>query len=308
MLIDVHAHIFPEIRGLVAGGATRGLGYGRAAISNKEIQMMPPLNERTEFTHEMLIANMDWAGVDKAILLQGTFYGDWNQYILEAIKRYPERLSAAAYFDPWSLNNRRLFENIVSENSFRAIKLEMSELTGFCGIYPETRLDTPELAWLWNELERRRLILVIDLGSVGSRSYQTDAVRTIAEEYPNLRIVIAHLAQPNPKVEQDPVLWRMWEKQIDLGKLPNIWFDTASLPAYVSNEGYPYPTAARYLRMAIDKVGPHKIMWGSDIPGLLVHLNYLQLVKLAELHTQFLPSYDKDLILSKNAKEVYNLL
>lgn len=70
MLIDVHAHIFPEIQGLVAGGTTRGLGYGHVAVGDKEIQMMPPLNERTESTHEMLIANMDWAGVDKAVLLQ----------------------------------------------------------------------------------------------------------------------------------------------------------------------------------------------------------------------------------------------
>jgi len=44
------------------------------------------------------------------------------------------------------------------------------------------------------------------LGAVASRSYQTDAVRTISKKHPNLRIVVAHLGQPNPMVEADAFL------------------------------------------------------------------------------------------------------
>ena len=81
------------------------------------------------------------------------------------------------------------------------------------------------------------MVLALDLGAVASRSYQTDTVR----------IVVAHLGQPNPMVETDPELWEIWLKQIDLGKLNNAWLDNAALPAYLSNEGYPYPSAARYI-------------------------------------------------------------
>jgi predicted TIM-barrel fold metal-dependent hydrolase len=95
--------------------------------------------------------------------------------------------------------------------------------------------------------------------------------------------------------------------QIDLAGLPNVWLDTAALPAYLPGEDYPYPTAARYLRAAVERAGARKIMWGSDQPGLLSCANYPQLAKLARLHTAFLPPEEQALILGHNAARVFGL-
>ena len=305
MIIDAHSHIFPEVRGSAGAGPTRGLGYGRIAVGNEEIQLLPPYNETTVFTSEMLVANMDWAGVDKVVLLQGPFYGECNPYVLEALNRYPDRLIGAAYFDPWEPDNRQNFETLTASSGFRAVKLECSEATGLCGLHPDATLDMPDIAWLWDALERQGLVLTLDLGAIGSRSYQTGAVRAIAQGHPELRIVIAHLGQPNPSAEADAGLWRLWLEQIDLGRLPNVWFDTAALPAYLPDEDFPYPTAERYLHLAIECIGPAKILWGTDQPGLLRHLNYPQLVKLAKLHTQSLSSDEQAMVLGENAMRVY---
>ena len=305
MIIDAHAHIFPEVRGATERGLSRGLGYGRIAVGNEETQLLPPYNETTVFTPEMLLANMDWAGVDKAVLLQGPFYGECNSYVLEALNRYPDRLVGAAYFDPWETNNHQEFETLIASSGFRIVKLECSEATGLCGLHPNARLDAPDVAWLWETLERRGLVLTLDLGAIGSRSYQTGAVRTIAEGHPNLRIVIAHLGQPNPSAEAAAERWGLWQEQIDLGQLPNVWFDTAALPAYLPDEDFPYPTAERYLQLALERIGPSKILWGTDLPGLLRHLNYPQLVKLAQLHTQSLSPNEQAMILGENAMSVY---
>ena len=185
------------------------------------------------------------------------------------------------------------------------VKLECSEATGLCGLHPNARLDMPNIAWLWDELERRGLVLTLDLGAIGSRSYQTGAVRAIAQGHPDLRIVIAHLGQPNPSAETDVARWDLWQEQIDLGQLPNVWFDTAALPAYLPDEDFPYPTAERYLHLALERIGPSKILWGTDLPGLLRHLNYPQLVKLAKLHTQSLSPDEQAMILGENAMRVY---
>ena len=307
MIIDAHAHIFPVVQGSTGTGTTHGPGYGRIAVGDEETQLLPPYNETTVFTPEMLLANMDWAGVGKAVLLQGPFYGECNSYVLEALDRYPDRLVGAAYFDPWGPGNRQEFETITASSKFRVVKLECSEATGLCGLHPNARLDMPEIAWLWDSLERRGLVLTLDLGAIGSRSYQTDAVRTIAEVHPDLRIVIAHLAQPNPLAEADVEQWSLWWEQIDLGLLPNVWFDTAALPAYLPNEDFPYPTAERYLHLALERIGPSKILWGTDLPGLLRHLNYPQLVRLAKLHTQSLSSDEQAMILGENAMCVYSI-
>lgn len=305
MIIDPHAHIFPRVQGINAVGPTRGAGYGRIWIGNQQVQLMPALNEETKFTPEMLIANMDWGTVDKTVLLQSPFYGECNQYTLDAVGQYPDRLIGVAYLDPWSPKLHDAFDKIVDFPLFRAVKMECSEATGFCGIHPESKLDNSEISWLWAELEHRGLVLVLDLGTVASRSYQTDAVRAIANKHPNPRIVIAHLGQPNPMVEANPSLLEMWLAQIDLGKLANVWLDNAALPAYWGDEGYPYPSAARYTRTVIERIGPNKVMWGTDIPGLFSHLMYLQLVSLAKQHTEFLNQEEQAMVLGGNAMEVY---
>ena len=307
MIVDAHSHIFPQVQGSTGRGPIRGSGYGRIVVGEEETQLLPPYNETTVFTPEMLLANMDWAGVTKAVLLQGPFYGECNSYVLDALDRYPDRLVGAAYFDPWEPGNRQDFETVIASSKFRVVKLECSEATGLCGLHPNARLDMREIAWLWDSLECRGLVLTLDLGAIGSRSYQTDAVRTIAEVHPDLRIVIAHLGQPNPSAEADVERWRLWWDQIDLGLLPNVWFDTAALPAYLPDEDFPYPTAKRYLHLALERIGPSKILWGTDLPGLLRHLNYPQLVKLAELHTQSLSPNTQAMILGKNAMRVYGV-
>ncbi len=305
MFIDAHTHIFPRIHGLNAGGPTRGLQYGRAMIGAEEIQVTPPFADEVIYTPEILLANLDWAGVDKAVLLQGPFYGECNRYVLEALQQYSDRLVGAAYLDPWITDSRQAFEEILASPSFRAVKLECSVPTGLCGIHPDARLDSPDLVWLWPALERHGLILALDLGGIGSRSYQTSAVRAIAERHPRLKIVIAHLGQPTPAAEADPDRWQLWEAQIDLGHLPNVWFDSASLVAYVHDEGYPFPSAERYLRLAIERIGVHKVMWGSDQPGTLVHATYRQYMTVAKLHTQFLSPQEQALVLGENALQVY---
>jgi predicted TIM-barrel fold metal-dependent hydrolase len=306
-MVDAHAHIFPFVKGAIAAGPTADAGYGSVRTGRDVARVLPPYNEQTLFTPEMLLANLDWAGVDKAVLLQGPFYGECNAYVGQAIARYPDRLSGLAYFDPWLPGDPAALERLLDSAPYKGLKLECSEATGLVGLHPGARLDAPGLAWLWRLLERRGLVLVIDLGAVGSASYQTGAARGIALGHPALKIVIPHLAQPTPRAEADPVLWAQWLEQVSLAGLPNVWLDTAALPAYLPGEDFPYPTAARYLRLAVEMLGAGKILWGSDQPGLLAHANYPQLVRLARLHTAFLTPADQALILGQNAAAVFGL-
>ncbi|MXY93404.1 MAG: amidohydrolase [Caldilineaceae bacterium SB0664_bin_27] len=305
MIVDAHSHVFPRIHGQNGAGPTRGTGYGRALIGGGEIQITPPMGDGLAFSPEQLLANLDWGGVEKAVLLQGPLYGECNQYALEALRRYSDRLSGAAYFDPWLADSRQTFESTLASPGFCAVKMECSVPSGLCGIHPEAQLGAPELDWLWQELERRSLVLVLDLGGIGSRSYQTEAVRSIAVRQPGLTVVIAHLGQPRPEAELEPNLWRLWEEQVDLGLLSNVWFDCASLIAFVQDEGYPFPSAERYLRLAIERIGAHKVMWGTDQPGTLLHATYNQYVLLAKSHTAFLSPGEQAQVLGETALQIY---
>ena len=298
MIIDVHAHIFPQVQGLTSAGVTQGTGYGRITVGQETQQLLPPYN---------LIANLDWAGVDRAILLQGPFYGECNHYALDAIRLYPERLSGLAYLDPWDEAAPAMLDWVVNTGVFKGIKLECSEATGLIGIHPGAKLDSPENDWLWKVLEDRQLTLVLDLGKPGSSSYQTAAVAAIAAGHPAMKIVIAHLGQPGPQAEASSQLWRVWEEQIELGRRKNIWFDCAAIPAYLPDEDFPFPSVGKYLRLAIQRIGPHKVMWGSDQPGLLVHVDLPHLVKMMKHHLAYLLPHEQAWVMGETATLVFNL-
>jgi len=87
-----------------------------------------------------------------------------------------------------------VFRQVTEQFGFRIIKFELSEAAGLVGLYPDLRPDEEAMAWIWAEAERRDLVITLDLGAIDSLSYQTQAVRTILERHPRLKIVIAHLA------------------------------------------------------------------------------------------------------------------
>ena len=307
MIIDAHAHITAGLRGQTRQGPTRPLTHGKVQWGDETVQFFPSQDpEPTSFPPEVLLEHMDAAGVEKTVLLQGSFYGEANKYLWEATQKWPDRFLAAAFVDPRSPEARATFLQATEELGFRILKFEMSEPTGLVGLYPDLRIDGELMAWIWEEAERRALVVTLDLGGVGSRSYQTDAVRTLLERHPRLKIVIAHLAQPPIDRSENEPLQRLWEEQVQLGRHPRVWLDLSALPAYASAiEGYPYPTASQYIRRAVEMVGAEKLMWGTDAPGLQMYAAYPQLLEFVAVHCDFLSPGDLEKILGANAWEVY---
>jgi predicted TIM-barrel fold metal-dependent hydrolase len=304
-MIDAHSHVFPDVNGQVGDGRTRGIGHGRASIGGDVQQVIPDYGETTDFTAAMSVAELDAAGIERTVLLQGPFWGECNDFAAAAVRQYPDRFIAQAYFDPWTDGWQTRLDGILETPEFRGVKIEFSVPTGLSGVHPGARLDDPKLDPAWALLQRQNRVLTLDLGGVGSASYQTDAVAHIATGHPDLTVVICHLGQAGPALATDAALRQLWQAQIELGKLPNVWFDTASLPAYFRDEGDPFPSCRDYIERAIDIVGPEKIMWGSDIPGNLRVCSYARLTRLGRNHTDFLPAAEQALVLKENAQRVY---
>ena len=141
MIIDAHAHIMTAVNGLTASGPTRSLAWGMVRWGDETIQLLPPFNEKTTFPAEALLAQMDWAGVDRAVLLQGPFYGEANAYVASAVARCPNRFIGAFAPDPFAHDARPLYNQCVEDYGLRIIKLELTEPTGLTGLYPDLRLD-----------------------------------------------------------------------------------------------------------------------------------------------------------------------
>lgn len=91
-----------------------------------------------------------------------------------------------------------------------------------------------------------------------------------------------------------------------MGCKPNVFFDLSALPAYSPDyDEYPYAAARTYIKRAAELIGAEKIMWGTDVPGLLTSGSYRQLLNYVRLHCDFLSEAEMALVLGLNALRVY---
>ncbi len=294
------------MRGRFARGAVRGLTYGRVRIGRAEpFRAFAPTERPVRSSPETLLELMDWAGVDKAVLLQNNFYGDHNAGVARAARRWPDRFLPTMYLDPWAPRARETFRRFADHQEMRTVKLATDDKFGLFALHPGASLRDDCCQWLWPEMARRGMTLTLDLGAIGSRSYETELVMGIARQHPRLRLVICHLAQPTAADEAFPARMRLWEQQVLLARRPNVWLDVSALPHKTAGEEFPWPSTGRWIRRALQLVGPRKLLWGSDMPGLLTAGTYPQLLRQMDVHLAGLSRPDRQAILGGNALRAY---
>jgi len=303
LIIDAHVHVFDEICGRINKNNTTDGGWGAVKCGNDFIKILPPYNKKTQFGPKSLIKYMDYENIDRAVLLQGSFWGNQNRLVKQALVDYQDRLAGAMYIEPWQDNAMEYFEKNIEY--FNAIKLEISEITGFSGWNKNFKLT--DYMWLFKELAKRNKTLVLDLGRAGSVSYQTGEVRKIINKNSDIKIVICHLAQPRKHYFNNKTFMDEWKNQIKLSKYGNVSFDTASLSAYFFKETYPYVTGKKFFDMAMEIAGPKKIIMGTDMPGNSLKATYRQMIYLPEIYGKYIGLSREELadIMGNNARRIY---
>ena len=84
-IIDAHAHVVQCIAGFTSRGELRSAGGGMARYADGSEFQMIPKQFGESFTADDLVSVMDENGVEKAVLLQGQFFGFQNEYTAEAV-------------------------------------------------------------------------------------------------------------------------------------------------------------------------------------------------------------------------------
>lgn len=298
-LIDAHAHVVQCIAGTGSQGELRPCGGGRAAYpTGQSFQILPPEFGEYSAPPEALLRVMDAHGVDKAVLLQGNYFGFQNLYTWEAVRAWPNRFAGAASYDPFSLQADKIKAHLFDELGFRIVKFEVSAGSGLMANHPAVDLDGEVMNQEYRYAADRDLIFVIDVGKPRSVSWQVDALARVVARYPSMRFVVCHLL--SPQLEDGELLRRSLDKLA----LPNVWFDLAALCLNSRPETYPYPTARGYVKDAVDIVGADRLLWGSDMPSAMTRDTYQHFIDFIALHPG-LSGRDKDKILYDNAAGLF---
>ena len=276
MIIDAHAHLWNPQAGRVDGKPVIPLTGGRSDFGGELRQMMPPYMLDGSNTVEMLMANMDYARVSGCVITQEYIDGNQDSYLLECKKKYPERMKICCLYEEKPIEDEWL-------SRFDGVKI--------CGGRLENK-DLPAHEEIFGQAARMGKFISIDMAD---GDLQTDAMEELIERYPDLRIAVGHFGM---------VTVEGWEKQIALAKHKNVYIESGGITWLFNSEFYPYPSAVKAIRTAIDICGIDKLMWGSDYPRTMTAITYDMSKDFVE-KSDDLSEEEKRKFLGENAEKFY---
>lgn len=275
MMIDAHAHLWKNQKGKVSGRDVFSVGNGKSNFGGEIRQMLPPYMTDDENTVERFISNMDYAGVNGAVITQEEIDGNQDDYLLSAKVNFPNRLKICSLYEedkPFTLDG---FDGI----KICACRLTEQNLTKHYKVF-ERACESGKF-------------ICIDL-SDGDR--QTGSLLEMIQQYPDLKIAIGHFGM----VTRDK-----WTEQIKLARNKNVRIESGGITWLFNSEFYPYPSAIRAINEAADICGFEKLMWGSDYPRTMVEITYKMSFDFI-LKSKEISDENKTKFLFDNAKTFYN--
>ena len=119
------------------------------------------------------------------------------------------------------------------------------------------RNDLALADWVWAEAEQQGIALMILVPQ-----NMVAAIDNVAARYPNLKIVMDHMALTSGKPFDEA--FKDFDKLLLIAKRPNVAVKASALPCY-SDEPYPFTRVQAYARKAYEAFGGKRTFWGSDL-------------------------------------------
>ncbi len=235
------------------------------------------------FGPDELLAEMDAAGVDRAILVPPSAQGDSNAFALAAATRYPER---------FAVMGRLTLADPASRTTLAGWRVP-----GMLGV--RVSFNTPSqralladgsIDWFWSETERA--------GSAGdaARSRSGCGGRCDRATPSGLRLIIDHMGRPMGT--QDAAAFADLDQLLAVAQHPNVALKVSAVPRF-SSQAYPWRNLHPYLQRMTDAFGPQRMLWGTDLSRM--RCSYREAVTMFTEELPFLSAADLEWIMGRTA-------
>jgi len=272
--IDAHSHVWtPDTQRYPLAG-----GFRRA-------NMDPP-----SFTTEELSAQAIPVGVNRVVLIQMSFYGFDNSYMLDAIAKQPGMYRGVAVIEQER-------GDVTSEMK----TLKSKGVRGF-RIYPK---DQPFDRWLssdgmkamWKYGAEQNLAMCCLMDPNG-----LPALDQMCQQFPQTPVVIDHMCRigvTGQIVEAD------MKALCAMAKHKTVTVKVSAFYA-LGQKKAPYRDLAPLIKRLFEAFGPERLMWASDAPFQVVDGHtYKASIDLIQSGLDFLKANDQDWLLRKTAEKVF---
>lgn len=280
MIIDFHTHVFsPQIK----------KNRNKYIDSDPCFAILYSKKDSRLITADELIASMDESGIDISVILNIGWIThelcvETNDYILESMARFPDRLIGFCSVQPQS------YEAAIDEIE----RCAKEGIRGVGEIRPDMQLFDPRdeevMKPFINAVMKHKLMLLSHASEPIGRSYPGKGVLTpevlypFISNYPDLIIILAHWGGGLPFYALMPEVNKA---------MKNVFFDTAASPLLYRPQIY---------EQVVQLVGAERILFGSDYP--LAE----QRRALEEVTSLNIPRETKNLILADNAQKLLGIM
>lgn len=238
-IVDIHPHIISDDESRYPPAPL----FGKRSDWSKE----------RPTTVETLIAAMDEAGVARAAVVHSsTTYGFDNSYVVDGCAKYAERLVAVGSVDVLQADAPQVIRGW-AERGLAGLRLFTG---GSTKDFDPSELDDPRSFPAWELCGELGLPMCIQTGPIG-----LPQVTALARRFPNVRIVLDHLARPEVA---DGALYAKAQSLFDLAELPNIYLKLT--PRIFGDVKKDQASAETFFPRVVDAFGAQRLAWGSNYP------------------------------------------
>ena len=231
--IDAHVHVW-----------TSDTKKYPLAPGYRREQMQPP-----NFPPEELLSQAQPCGVSRIVLIQMSYYGYDNSYMLDTMRRFPGVFSGVAVIDE-TARPRDVMRQLAKQG-VRGFRISPK------GSPLDRWLDTPGMATMWRcgSEENLSMCCLIDPEAL-------PAVDRMCQKFPETPVVIDHIARIKADSKNRD------EEVKELCNLARHKLTTVKISAfYALSKGQPlYLDLAPVIRRLLEAYGPERLMWATDCP------------------------------------------
>ena len=270
------------------------------------VQFLPPGLQDMHCPAEAMVVQMDYAGIQTAVLQNDHLYGDLAEYFAEAIARYPGRFIGLANVDEaFAYRDEQLarFHRSIGDLGMRGLYYTLS---GFFRNGYSQYFSDPAYYPFWDAVEKLSLpVFWVFLGDspAGGFKEEMGLFRQWLERYPQIPSVLVHglptalFADENDRVSLPDY---MTEIMRDFPVYSEVLYPIS----WGGKTDYPYARAQDHIQQLYDQLGPDRLVWGSDMPNVERYCTYRQSLTYLE-HCDFLAPAHREQILGGNLRALF---
>ena len=271
MIIDTHIHLFA------------------ADLDSFPYHPEGSYQPSTPSTLEDYVPAMDEAGIAGAVLVHAEPYLDDHRYTLHCLQNEP-RLKATCLYAPHDSEGPEKMKALVElagPGQIVAFRIHAYREGGI----PD--LNSPSLRALWGA--------AVDLGLAVQLHFVPKYAIAFAElirNFPGSTVIIDHLGRPGQGTAVE------YEGVLALAEFDRTFLKLSAV-ASASSEPWPHRDVAPLVKRLVDRFGSSRVIYGGGYSPGTTGEDYTKGYRLVSELLGHLPATDKELILGKNAKELF---